>query len=204
MPTFSYTSGNPNNLTASNDASMGDIQGPLTDLRTFINGGLGTSNLAANAGVLETQLASAGNGLAKGAFAGYLTTTPGTGLGPAVVQFNAEDFDVSGWFDITTNRGRYTPQVAGYYRLSAACLFSSTGAGNWLALHLYKNGALHRTLQQIVFAAAAFGQTASGSAVVQANGSTDYFEVVWQASAAAAPVGTAAGSYFTGELVGRS
>jgi len=39
MPAFAYTTGNPNNLVANQNASMADIQGPFTDLRTFLNGG---------------------------------------------------------------------------------------------------------------------------------------------------------------------
>jgi hypothetical protein len=38
MTSFSYTTGNPSNLTAGATASMNDIQGPFTDLRTFLNG----------------------------------------------------------------------------------------------------------------------------------------------------------------------
>lgn len=38
MTSFSYTTGNPSNLTAGSTASMNDIQGPFTDLRTFLNG----------------------------------------------------------------------------------------------------------------------------------------------------------------------
>lgn len=50
MTTFSYTTGNPSNLTAGATASMNDIQGPFTDLRTFLNGAnLDTSNLATTA-----------------------------------------------------------------------------------------------------------------------------------------------------------
>jgi hypothetical protein len=50
MTTFSYTTGNPSNLTAGATASMNDIQGPFTDLRTFLNGAnLDTSNLATSA-----------------------------------------------------------------------------------------------------------------------------------------------------------
>lgn len=37
MTTFIYTSGNPANLDAGDSASMLDIQGPLTDLQTFLN-----------------------------------------------------------------------------------------------------------------------------------------------------------------------
>lgn len=38
MTVFNYTSGDPNNLTASSSASMADIQGPFVDLKTFLNG----------------------------------------------------------------------------------------------------------------------------------------------------------------------
>jgi len=37
VTTFAYTTGNPNNLVGGQTASMGDIQGPFTDLATFIN-----------------------------------------------------------------------------------------------------------------------------------------------------------------------
>lgn len=36
-PAFDYTSGNPNNLVGGASASMADIQGPFTDLKTFLN-----------------------------------------------------------------------------------------------------------------------------------------------------------------------
>lgn len=39
MTAFAYSSGDPNNLVGGGAASMGDIQGPLVDLRTFLNGG---------------------------------------------------------------------------------------------------------------------------------------------------------------------
>lgn len=47
MTTFNFTSGDPNNLVAAGSASMGDIQGPFVDLRTFLNGrSLNADNLA--------------------------------------------------------------------------------------------------------------------------------------------------------------
>lgn len=55
MTNFAYTTGNPNNLTAGASASMNDIQGPFTDLRTFING----ANLS------DTNLQAAGTSLSK-------------------------------------------------------------------------------------------------------------------------------------------
>lgn len=45
MPLFNYTSGNPNNLSAGTNASMADIQGEFTDLKTFVNGGLDETNV---------------------------------------------------------------------------------------------------------------------------------------------------------------
>lgn len=39
MTQFNFTTGNPNNLTGGADASMVDVQGPLVDLRTYLNGG---------------------------------------------------------------------------------------------------------------------------------------------------------------------
>jgi hypothetical protein len=48
MTAFNYTTGNPSNLTGGANASMNDIAGPFTDLRTFLNGGnIDFSNLAA-------------------------------------------------------------------------------------------------------------------------------------------------------------
>jgi hypothetical protein len=50
MTTFSYTTGNPSNLTAGATANMNDIQGPFTDLRTFVNGSVDGDNLSTTAG----------------------------------------------------------------------------------------------------------------------------------------------------------
>src|SRR6266545_4936483 len=48
MTTFSYTTGNPSNLVGGATASMNDIQGPFSDLRTFVNGAnLDGTNIAA-------------------------------------------------------------------------------------------------------------------------------------------------------------
>lgn len=48
MSTLSYTTGNPSNLAAGVTASMNDIQGPFTDIRTFVNGAnLDYGNIAA-------------------------------------------------------------------------------------------------------------------------------------------------------------
>jgi hypothetical protein len=58
MTSFSYTTGNPSNLTGGTTASMNDISGPFTDVRTFLNGGnIDSTNLAAGPTLLATQQA---------------------------------------------------------------------------------------------------------------------------------------------------
>jgi hypothetical protein len=45
MPTFNYVSGNISNLTPGGAANMTDLQGPLTDVRTALNGNLDEINV---------------------------------------------------------------------------------------------------------------------------------------------------------------
>ena len=51
-----------------------------------------------------------------GVFSAYLAAATNLATG-TVVPFDTEERDVSNWFDVTTNKGRFTPKVAGYYRL---------------------------------------------------------------------------------------
>lgn len=50
MTTFSFTTGNPSNLSAGGTANMIDISGSLTDLRTFVNGSIDGDNVSSTAG----------------------------------------------------------------------------------------------------------------------------------------------------------
>lgn len=204
MPPFSYTSGDPDNLVAGQNASMADIQGPLVDLETFLNGGIGTSNLASNAGVLETQIATGSSGLAKGVFAAYRNAALSNASGADVV-YDSEEYDVSGWFN-TTN-GRFTPQVAGFYRLSWQV--QASGAltlNNWWKASLHKNSVLHRggnVSWQVTTAALV---VSNGSANVTANGSSDFFSVnLTHNNGAGGGVATGvSATFFHGELIGRA
>jgi hypothetical protein len=45
MPTFNYVSGNISNLTGGGAANMADLQGPLTDVKTALNGNLDEINV---------------------------------------------------------------------------------------------------------------------------------------------------------------
>jgi len=119
VTTFAYTSGDPSHLTAAQNASMADIQGPLVDVRTFLNGNITDINLSSSAAISETKLATGSSGLAKGAFSAYRNAALSRTTGQ-VITFDTEEYDLSSWLDITTNPGRYTPQVPGYYDLKAA------------------------------------------------------------------------------------
>lgn len=197
MTTFSYTTGNPSNLTGGGTANMTDIQGPFTDLRTFLNG----------ANLDDTNIAPGGGGK-TGAFLAYGSIGQ-TLASTNVVGFNAEMFDVSGWHDSTVNVGRYTPLVAGYYHLSW-CVNVSTAlvADKGIQTYLRKNGTVFATGSAMNYRTATFGTVSVGTVVVQANGATDYFDVRIDhdnggnitATGGTAPLAT----YFSGELIGRT
>lgn len=124
----------------------------------------------------------------RGVFAARRTTDQLIGNASTVkIQVNTEDYDQDGWYDPTTNY-RYTPLVAGYYRLTGSInFFDSWNAGTTAALLLYKNGSLHRTLWKVTDGMNILdgGSVFEGSAIVQANGSSDYFELFCQNGEAA-------------------
>lgn len=69
-----------------------------------------------------------------------------------------------------TSTDKYTPTVAGYYLVGGDLTFNSiVGSNN--ALELYKNGAFYAKIAQGAL------YTSSGSLLVYANGTTDYYEM---------------------------
>jgi hypothetical protein len=158
--------------------------------------------------VREAMMATGALGMAKGSFSAYRGTAATIASG-AVVPFNTEERDISNWFDITTNVGRFTPQVAGYYSFAWSVQAAAAQAADvgWSA-HLYKNGALHKQGQigyQRV-GGAGMAVNSSGFAEAQANGTTDFFEIVllMTTGGTGALFANAATTYFQGHLIGRS
>lgn len=92
------------------------------------------------------------------------------------VQCGTEDWDTGGCYDNATNY-RFTPNQAGKYLLSAAAPMNAGAAGGTYIVSIYKNGTEHRRLVQKTFAASETIAPGVSSCVVQANGSTDYFEL---------------------------
>jgi hypothetical protein len=89
------------------------------------------------------------------------------------VTFNSETFDTNSNFASST----FTPTVAGYYQFNANALFNTITSGQVVIIAIYKNGAAYTR------GSGGYLNNTSGdieltvSALIQANGSTDYFDV---------------------------
>ena len=92
------------------------------------------------------------------------------------VEWTTETFDTNNDFDVATNY-RFTPTVAGKYMLAVNILWASGTivANDGVILYLYKNGSVHKLEEKDAVTTGAMSQ--SLTVVVDANGSTDYFEV---------------------------
>lgn len=112
------------------------------------------------------------------------------------VQLDAESFDTNSWFDSTTNY-RFTPQKAGYYRISMTTFFSSLT--NRYTLAIYKNGVNASNVS--INATGDSGATHTD--IVYLNGSTDYIEFyVYHLSSGAKNInGASEQTWMAGELI---
>jgi hypothetical protein len=75
----------------------------------------------------------------------------------------------------STSNYRFTPTVAGYYQFNASTYFANSSAGLY-QIKIYKNGS--EFLRGNSIGGGSGASTSTGiSAMVQANGTTDYFEI---------------------------
>lgn len=140
--------------------------------------------------------------VAKGTFFAYRNAALTLASNPQVIVFDAESFDVSNWHD--TANGRFTPKVAGYYRLTwRAAIGSHPTTGGLMAADLHKNGAA-ASVGNVTRSTAGEPQSSGGTVIVVANGSTDYFTVSLGSWVGAALAVGAAATFFCGELIGRA
>jgi len=111
------------------------------------------------------------------------------------IQYNSELIDTTDDYDNSTNY-RYTPSVAGYYKFTVGVY---TYLSDRLIIGIYKNGSSSRWVMDTENTSNGF-QRLNGSAIIQANGTTDYFEAyVYMTSSTA--VRTDSGSLFEAHLV---
>ena len=146
----------------------GDTSGSVTISPPAV-AGTQTVTLPAASGVLQVS----GNMPAFSAriSTGQANQTPTSNVFTKVT-FDSEEFDTNNNFASST----FTPTVAGYYQLSASLDMSVTGT--LMLICLYKNGSLFKYLGgpwNITSTGNEF--QVNGSAIVSANGSTDYFEI---------------------------
>jgi hypothetical protein len=130
-------------------------------------------------GGLIIGAASSGPGQAIGTFSGNKANAQADIVSATFtkVAYEGEDFDVSGWYNPTLSR--YTPQLAGYYRFSALVYISPAVDGARLAIGTWRNGVGTGTEVRMgeYHPASVSPIAVSGTGIMYANGSTDYFEV---------------------------
>ena len=93
------------------------------------------------------------------------------------VEFDKEVFDTDGCYDNTTNY-RFTPTSAGKYLLTFMIYFNGSASTSYQIGTIYKNGSQDTYAQiSISVGSGGFDNGVSGSVIVEANGTTDYFEI---------------------------
>lgn len=98
------------------------------------------------------------------------------------VTFDTETFDTNNNFASST----FTPTIAGYYQFNANSLFNSISSGTIVIISIYKNGAAYTRGSGGYLNSATGDVELTASALIYANGSTDYFDVyVYQNSGGA-------------------
>ena len=149
---------------------------------------IGTDGIEAGA-VTQADLATgvAGTGPAFRASMANAQTISGTTF--TKLNFNTEVFDTNSCYDTTTNR--FTPNVAGYYQITANTYFFATAQ-----LYIYKNGSIDVTGSYFN----STGHTVAG--LVYLNGTTDFVEIYYFGSAGITTSNNTAGAnIFCGALV---
>jgi hypothetical protein len=161
-----------------------------------------TSAKIKDGGVTLSKTGTGANGLAAGAFSVYRNAAHS---GSGVVPFDTEEFDVSGWHDVGTHKGRYTPQIPGYYSFDVSLSGSENVIGEKsVDLYLLKNGERLKFLDIWTSSSSYSSLRVSGSAIAVANGSTDYFEIEAILDGVTNFGVGAQNCWFQGHLIGKS
>ena len=132
------------------------------------------NNILTNGGYDAADLVGAAGGANTPAFWAYQSTTHSvSNTNHTKILFQTEVLDSDNNFASS----RFTPTTAGYYLLTIGLRCDSGACEHFL--QIYKNGSNYISLRDDEFTS----YQLNGSAIVDANGSTDYFEVYfWQNS----------------------
>jgi hypothetical protein len=110
------------------------------------------------------------------------------------VEFNTVNFDTDSDYDNVTNY-RFTPQVAGKYQFNININFDGTSV-TFCAIRIYKNGSSAFTTFHINNTNT--GIRGGGSVILEANGTTDYFEGYAYLTASSPIIASGIDSVFSG------
>ena len=105
-------------------------------------------------------------------FSAYNNTTQANITGTDQVEFNTEDFDTNNDYDNSTFR--FTPSIAGKYKVHARIKWTSLVSGDSVVILFRKNGSLY-SHEITVVSVASYGQNLSD--IIDFNGVDDYLEV---------------------------
>ncbi len=171
---------------------------PLSTIYNDYNGNITDANIASAAAIAGSKInmVSIRNPYK---FRGYITTGNSFTNGNATVAaFDTENFDTGGNFDTTTNKGRFTAPIAGFYWF-AGRLRSSSGSITQAQAYLYKNGSIYSQGNQL-FNSASFPAPVCSDIISLVAG--DYVELAGRFVGATAAISTGSDEcWFSGFLI---
>jgi len=182
-PTTAYTaSGTSLTLTSATSASDDMYCVFLGKALQTVNppsGSVGTSQLQDGA-VTSAKLASGAVSNAPAIIGTLSADISATNNADTKITFNTRTLDTDNCLDITTNTGRFTPTVAGYYFFNAKVGYDINADTEKVQILVRKNGSeFLRHRRKHDFDTSNQQQTISVQGLGQANGSSDYFEVIF-------------------------
>lgn len=99
-----------------------------------------------------------------------------TGTSTAITFTGSEDIDTHNYHNPASNTSRITPLIAGYYQLSGFFVITTTTAQCEAYIGKNGSGVAGGSREGVITTGAARGYFAT--AMLQANGSSDYFELM--------------------------
>lgn len=166
------------------------IDGNITNSKLATNS-VDTTKIIDNAVTVGKIATGIVNGPAFSAYQSTTQTLPQNTITKLV--FQTKEFDTNSCYSTSTNR--FTPNVPGYYQISAGVQVITTATA--MNMYIFKNGTLFKNISGVTVT----GVLSGASALVFLNGSTDYVEIhAAQAAAAQNTSSTSAATYFQASM----